>query len=81
MTIIASTNGNINLIIIVIDKNKDQGEININIDEILNELKNDILKVYKSASDSSHADFHTKQTIDMLCVIIFIRHRFIGNRS
>lgn len=44
------------------DKKKDE-EVNVNIDEILSDLKKDILKIYKNTStskESSHSDFHTK---------------------
>lgn len=60
-------------------KNKDQTEVNINIDDILNDLKKDILNVYKKTTDSSHADFHTKQPIDMLCVTNIWLMVFVGN--
>ncbi len=50
-------------------KNKDNGEIAVNIDEILADLKRDILNVFKKTTDQNHADFQTKQPIDMLCEI------------
>jgi len=32
-------------------------------------MKKDILNVYKKTTDQSHADFQTKQPLDMLCEI------------
>ena len=42
-------------------------EADVNIVEILNELKRDIHKVYKNTIDP-HADLHAKQTLDILTV-------------
>ena len=48
------------------DKDKD-ADADINIEDILNDLKKDILNVYRKTIDP-HADLHAKQTIDILTV-------------
>jgi len=49
-------------------KGKDGEESDINIDEILFDLKRDILRVYQKTIDP-HADLNAKQTLDILTVI------------
>ena len=54
------------------DKGGDNDAKNeINIDEILNDLKKEILRVYKSTIDPT-ADVNAKQAIDMLAVSFMI---------
>lgn len=64
------------------EKDKSKGgkgedeEADVNIVEILNELKRDIHKVYKNTIDP-HADLHAKQTLDILTVSLnFLNCRF-----
>lgn len=61
------------------DKDKDKaGESEVNVEELLNELRKDIIKAYKSTKDQS-IDLHAKQTIDVLTVTFPLFYVFIGN--
>ena len=61
------------------DKDKDKGEHEVNIEELLNDLRKDIIRVYKSTKDYN-VDLHAKQTIDVLTVrVIWQLKVCIGN--
>lgn len=52
------------------DKNKD-GEGDVNIEDLLTDLKKDILRVYQKTIDP-HADLHSKHTLDILTVTTYL---------
>jgi hypothetical protein len=57
------------------DKDKKGAEEEINIDEMLNDLRRDIIRVYKETIEK-HADLHAKATIDILTVSIMKKSMF-----
>lgn len=58
---------------------KDKGDVEINIEDLLNDLKKDIFKVYKNTLGKDQSDLHGKQPIDMLCVRYQYFELFIGH--
>lgn len=53
------------------DKDKDKTDQEINIEEILNDLRRDIIRVFKNTIDHN-ADLHAKQTMDILTVFLAV---------